>query len=39
LLPEGRSAEEMLAEQGVTMSFSEDGSCHRFFHIDVQREG
>jgi site-specific DNA recombinase len=39
LFPKGRSAEEMLAEQGVTMSFSADGTCHRFCHIEAQGGG
>jgi len=34
LFPARRSSEEMLAEQGVTMSLSSNGSCHRFCHIE-----
>jgi site-specific DNA recombinase len=36
LFPKPRSAQEMPAEQGLAMSFSEDGSCHRFCHIAGQ---
>jgi site-specific DNA recombinase len=38
LFPKVRSTDEMLAEQGVTMSLSADGSCHRFCHIAGLRE-